>query len=122
MLLSDIHNSEIQKRKDLADDEVMSVVSTSVKRHQDSISQFREGGREDLASKEEQELLLLQSYLPPTMSETELQKTVAETIAEIKAAGSEPNLGAVMKALMPKVKGRAPGNMISDLVKKELVK
>lgn len=122
MLLSDIHNSEIQKRKELVDDEVMSVISSSVKRHQDSIIQFRSGGREDLALREEQELRLLQSYLPPSVPEEELRKTVVETITEIKASGSEPNLGVVMKSLMPKVKGRAPGNIISDLVKEELAK
>lgn len=119
LLLSEIHNLEIEKRGPLTDDETAALFLRSVKRHEDSVAQFRKGGREDLAAKEESELQIIRSYLPPALTEAELQTLVRGVIAQAEAQGSA-NLGAVMKILAPAVKGRASGQAVSELVKKEL--
>lgn len=122
LLLSDIHNLEIQKKREASDDDVLAVLGKSMKTRQDSVAQFRQGGREDLASREEAELEIVQSYLPSAVGEEELRELVSETVAELKRSGQSLNLGLAMKAVMPKVKGRAPGQQISETVKRELEK
>lgn len=122
LILSEVHNREIEKRKALLDDEVQSLLAQSVKRHQDSIDQFQKGGRADLAAKEEAEQKIITSYLPPAMPPAELEALVKAAVAEARAANASVNLGAVMKILMPEVKGRASGQAVSELVKQELSK
>ncbi len=119
LLLSDIHNQEIQKKRELSDDEVLGVLQGRVKKHQDSISQFAAGNRADLVEKERSELALIQAYLPEPLSGSELRALVKEIITEVQAAGAA-DFGKVMKALMPKVKGRAAGILVSQIVKEEL--
>lgn len=121
LLLSDIHNLEIQKRKELSEEDILNILGQSAKKHKDSLAQFRQGGREDLAAKEEAELKIIESYLPPALAETELQELVQAAVEEAKARNpSLPNLGAVMKILKPKITGRASGHIVSEMVKKEL--
>lgn len=123
LLLSEIHNLEIQKRKALlADDEVQALLAQSVKRHQDSLDQFRKGGREDLAKKETDEQKIIQSYLPPALSPAELETLVQKAVLAAKTSTLSPALGEVMKILMPQVKGRSSGQAVADLVKRALAK
>lgn len=119
MVLAAIKNKELDKRAELADADVMAVLQTLAKQRQESIDMYRQGNRPELAAKEETELKLIQSYLPQQLDDGELAKLVAEAIAETGAA-KPADMGKVMKALAPKVAGRADGRRVSDAVKKTL--
>jgi len=119
-LRAQIKNILIEKRVDkLQDADVVVVIKKQVKQRQDSIEQYTQGGRKDLADKEASELEILKTYLPEEMSEAEVEKLVQEAITESKAA-SMKDMGNVMKALMPKVSGRADNKLVSEVVKKAL--
>lgn len=119
LLLSDIHNLEIAKKGLAGEDEVLAILRKSVKKHEDSISQFRQGNRPDLADKEEQELKLIKKYLPEPLAPAELLALVEKAVAKTGASGPK-DFGKVMKELMPKIQGRAEGSRISELVKSQL--
>ena len=122
MLKAAIMNAAIEKsgaQSQLSDAEATQVIRRQVKQRQDSIESFEKGGRGELAAKEKKELSILQSYLPQQMSADELSKIVRETIAEVGAT-SKAQMGAVMKALQPKVAGRADGKTLSAAVQKQL--
>lgn len=124
MLLSAITYSEIQKGGagyEATDEDVLSSIQKEVKQRKDSIEQFRNAGRQELADKEIKELEILQAYLPVQMSEDQIREIVKETIHEINAK-SVTDMGKVMGALMPKVKGKADGTIVSKIVKEELSK
>ncbi len=103
----------------LDDAEATQVIRKQVKQRQDSIESFEKGGRAELAAKEKVELEILQHYLPAAMSAEELSRLVRETIAEVGAT-SRAQMGAVMKALGPKVAGRADGKTLSQEVQRQL--
>jgi len=111
----------LQKESQLNDEEVLLAIGTEVKRRKDSIKQYQDGGRPELAAQEEAELKILSVYLPEQMGEDEVRKIVIESIKEAGAAGAQ-DLGKVMKVLMPKVKGKADGNLVNQIVKEELGK
>jgi uncharacterized protein YqeY len=121
MLIAEIKNEEIAKKKrgKLTDEEIQAVVSRAVKRHNDSIESYRQGGREDLVKKEEAELKILQSYLPKQMSQEELEKIVNEAIFKINTT-SLSDFGKVMGIVMKQVKGKADGKVVGGIVKKRL--
>lgn len=122
MLLSAINYYEIQKGGagyTATDEDVLSVIEKEVKQHRDSIEQFKTGGREDLVAKEQTELAVLTKYLPEQMPETEVQKLVDEAVAAT-GAKTPQEMGKVMGYLMPKVKGKADGTLVSRLVKEKL--
>lgn len=114
-----IKRQEVDTRKELDDQAIIAILNNQAKQRRDSIEQFAKGGRADLAAKEEAELKILQSYLPEQLSAGDLEKIVLDTIKESGAAGMK-DLGAVMKALMPKVAGRADGGALSALVRQKL--
>lgn len=103
----------------LTDEQVVQVVSAYAKQRRDSIDSYEKGGRDDLAAKERSELALLTDYLPQQMSEEEVAKIVDEAVAE-SGATQPKDMGAVMKLVMPKVKGRADGKLVNELVKSRL--
>lgn len=121
MLISAIRNKEITLRKDgqaeLSDEQVLEVISSEVKKRRDSIEAYISGGRQELADKENSEIKILEKYLPEQMSDEELEKVVKEVIG----AGDE-NFGKVMGQVMAKVKGKADGGKVGEMVKKLLVK
>jgi uncharacterized protein YqeY len=119
LLKSDICYKEIEKGKELSEEEVLEVLSSAAKKHRDSIEQFRKGGREDLVKQEEDELKLILGYMPEQLGTEELGKLVEEAITESGAEG-EKDMGKVMKVLMPKVKGKADGKAVSLLVSSRL--
>lgn len=122
MLISGVTYYEINKGGagyEATDEDVLSVVNTQVKQRKDSIEQFEKAGRQDLADKEKKEMALLQVYLPEQMSEEEVRKLVKEAVAQVGAA-SPADMGKVMGALMPKVKGKADGSLVSKIVKESL--
>jgi uncharacterized protein YqeY len=104
---------------ELSDPEAAQVIRKQVKQRQDSIESFEKGGRTELAEKEREELSILNTYLPQSMSRDEVAKVVRETIGEIGAT-SKAQMGAVMKALQAKVAGRVDGKTLSGEVQKQL--
>ncbi len=119
MLKSAVKYREIEVMKPLDDAGVLGVIASEIKRRRDSVEQYKAGARQDLVEKEEAEIGILQSYLPQQLSEAELRAKVDEVIARTGAKGPK-DMGAVMKALMPDVQGRAEGKAVSDMVKQRL--
>lgn len=119
MLMTSIRNAEVERGHELADDEVVEVTAKEAKRRRESIEAYTSAGREDLAAKERAELDVLALYLPAQLSDEELAAIVDEAIAETGAT-SPKEMGAVMKAVMAKVKGRADGGAVSAKVKERL--
>lgn len=118
-VITEIKNQEVEKGKELSDEEIMKLIKKQVKMREDSIEQFEKAGRIDLVDKEKKELELLKEYLPEELSEEELNKIVEETIKEVEAF-SKKDFGKVMKAVMQKVQGRADGKKINETVSKFL--
>ncbi|MGE0614864.1 MAG: GatB/YqeY domain-containing protein [Bacteriovoracia bacterium] len=114
-----IRKKEVDDRVDLDDAGIQKVIMTLAKQRQDSIDQFKKGGREDLVAAETAELSFLQSYLPQQLGDDELSKLVADAVAEAQAT-TPKDMGKVMKVLLPKVQGRADGKRISEFVSKKL--
>ena len=108
ILKSEIRYKEIDKRSDLSNDEVISVLSSSIKRRKDSIEQFEKGGRGDLVSQEKAELEVIWGYMPEQLTEEKLSGIINLAIKEANATGPS-DLGKVMKLIMPQVKGKADG-------------
>ncbi len=136
MLLAAIFNKEKEKRarlskteeiekleelSKLTDEEVLEVISSEVKKHKDSIEQYEKGNRPDLVEGEKKELEILMSYLPEQMSQEDIRKLVKEKIDELGASGPK-DIGKVMGALMPQLKGRAEGNLVNKIVQEALGK
>ncbi|MDD5005251.1 MAG: GatB/YqeY domain-containing protein [Candidatus Omnitrophica bacterium] len=121
-LRSQLKNAAIEKRKDKLDDsEVIVVIKKQVKQRQDSIEQFKSGGRLDLANKEQGELEILKTYLPQELSKEEVEKIIEETIVQLCASGIK-DMGKVMKEVTPKVAGRVDNKFLSDSVRARLTK
>lgn len=114
-----IRKKEIDTRTDLNDDGVLLIIQSLVKQRQDSIEQFKTGGREDLVTREEAELGFLKTFMPPPMDKNELSQLVDWAIQEVKASTLK-DMGSVMKLLMPRVLGRADGKQINQLIKEKL--
>ena len=114
-----IRKKEIDDKIMLDDAGVQKIISSSMKQRQDSIEQFKQGGRQDLVTKEEAELKFLLSYMPTQMDEAEVRKLVDWAVTEAKAAGPK-DMGNVMKLLMPKLQGRADGKLVNQLVKERI--
>ncbi|HET9596789.1 MAG TPA: GatB/YqeY domain-containing protein [Anaeromyxobacteraceae bacterium] len=118
-LKSAIKYREIELMKPLDDAGVHQVIGSEIKRRRDAVEQYRAGKREDLASKEEAEIAILQAYLPAQLSPEELAKVVDAVIARVGAQGPK-DMGKVMKELLPEVQGKAEGKAVSELVKQRL--
>ncbi len=119
LIRSAIHNAEISQKETLDDDGVIAILSRMVRQHQESISEFKKGNRGDLVEKEETELAIVREYLPPQMTAEEITKLAKEAID--KTGASEPNhMGKVMGSLMPQVKGKADGSLVSRIVRELL--
>lgn len=113
-------NREVEKGRPLDEPESQQVIASLIKQRRDSIEQFRKGGREDLASREAEEITALEAYLPPPIAGAELEAAIDAVIAETGAASAK-DMGRVMKAVMNRLAGRAvDGKQISDLVRGKL--
>lgn len=124
MLITGITYYEINKGGagyEATDEDVLAVVDKQVKQRKDSIEQFEKAGRQDLADKEKKEMEMLNKYLPEQMPEEEVRKIIEETIAGLGNV-SMGDMGKVMGAIMPKLKGKADGNLVSRIVKETLTK
>jgi uncharacterized protein len=117
--LAEVKNAMIDKRRPLEDNEVVNILRSGVKKRQESIEMFAKGGRQDLVDKESAEIKVLEAFLPAAMAAAELEVLVAAAIAETGAA-SMKDIGKVMKAVLPRVAGRADGSEINKLIRAKL--
>ncbi|MGH8311248.1 MAG: GatB/YqeY domain-containing protein, partial [Steroidobacteraceae bacterium] len=109
----------VERMHELGDDEVLEIAGREAKRRRESIQAFGDAGRDELVAKETAELAVLNEYLPAALTEAEIAELVDEAVAETGAT-TPKEMGAVMKALMPKVRGRADGSAVSAAVKARL--
>ena len=116
MLRSEIRNTEIEKSGDLDDDEIVKLVSTAIKKRKDSARQYKEAGREDLASKELDEIKVLEKYMPEQLSEDEIRNIVENEISKLDSPDKK-YFGQVMKVVMAEVGNRADGKLVNRIVK-----
>lgn len=114
-----LKNAEIEARGELAEESAARVLRGLVKQHRESIEQFRAGGRDDLVAREEEEMAVLEAYLPAPLDEAAVEAAVAEAIAEEGAAGPG-DLGKVMRAAMPRMGGRADGKVVRAIAQRLL--
>lgn len=120
MMKSAVKLKEVEKMKALEEAEVIAVLNTLVKQRKDSIEQFRKGGREELAQKEEAEIKIIEEYLPAAASEDDIRQAVEQAVQETGAA-SMKDMGKVMKAALAHLAGKsADGARVSQLVKEKL--
>jgi hypothetical protein len=120
MMKAAVKYKEIEKMKDLDQGEVIAVLNTLVKQRKDSIEQFRKGGREELARKEESEIKVIEEYLPAAASEDEIRGAIEEAVRET-GASSVKDMGKVMKAALARLAGKgADGSRVSQMVKERL--
>jgi hypothetical protein len=119
MIRTAVKNKEIDLRNKLDDDEILRVIQGMVRRSEESIEQFKAGGRVDLVEKETKEIEILRSYLPQALSKEDVVRIIDESIRETEAS-SLKDLGKVMKSVMPKLTGKADGKLINQLVKERL--
>ena len=118
-LLSEISNAEIAAQKDLQESDIEGVMSKQAQQRKDSIEAYDEAGRQDLVDKETAELNIISEYLPEQMTEVEIEGIIAETLNKVDATGPS-DMGKVMGALMPLVKGRADGKVVNAMVTAKL--
>ena len=114
-----IRQQEIDGQRELDDEAVLSVISKEVKQRRDAIEEFQKGGRDDLVRQNEAEIAILMEYLPQQMTEDEVRSAVQEAIAAT-GASTPKDMGKVMKELMLKVKGRADGKLVNQIVRERL--
>ncbi|MBI4137490.1 GatB/YqeY domain-containing protein [Candidatus Roizmanbacteria bacterium] len=121
LLLSAIQYFEIQKERDYqaTDEEITNLIQKEVKKRNEAIELYKKGNRPELAEQEEKELTVLKTYLPEQMGEEEIRKLVKEAITQ-SSATSPQEMGKVMGILMPKVKGKADGNVVNRIVMESL--
>ncbi|KXG43180.1 GatB/YqeY domain-containing protein [Tepidibacillus infernus] len=119
MIRSAIKYTEIEKQTTLSDEQILDVLTREVKQRRDSLQEFEKAGRQDLVENVQAELEILKQYLPQQLSEQELRNIIQSVIEEIGAKGKS-DMGKVMSAVMPKVKGRADGKLINQLVQEYL--
>jgi uncharacterized protein YqeY len=115
MVKAAVKNREIEIGRPLADDDVLGVIQKELKQRRDSLQAFESAGRTDLVDEVKAEIDVLMSYLPKQLSEDELRDIVQSVISELGASG-KADVGKVMSAVMPKVKGRADGRLVQSLV------
>jgi len=121
MVRAAVKNLEIDKKRELTEEEVLEVLAREVKMRRDASEEFKKAGRDDLVQASQDEIAILSAYLPKQLDEAEIRQLVRAVIAEV-GASSEKELGKVMSALMPKVKGRSDGKLVNTIVRAELAK
>ncbi|WP_394233010.1 GatB/YqeY domain-containing protein [Niallia oryzisoli] len=119
MIKASIQNEAIKLGHDLSEEEEVTVLSREVKQRKDSLHEFEKAGREDLVDKIRAELQYVELYMPEQLSEEEVTEIVKQAISET-GASSKAEMGKVMSAVMPKVKGRADGSLVNKLVQQHL--
>jgi len=116
MIRSTVKNKEIELRKPLDDGEIQKAIQGMVRKGEESVEQFKLGGRMDLVEKESKEIEILKSFLPQALTREEILKIIDETIEETQST-SLKDIGKLMKSVMPKLQGKADGKLVNQLVK-----
>ena len=119
MVKSSIQMEELNKKRELTDDEVIDVISKQIKTRKDSINEFAKGGRDDLVESTSKEIEILSTYLPEQLTEEEVNNIIDRVFEEVKPESSK-DMGKVMKAITPLVKGKADMGMVSSIIKGKL--
>lgn len=119
MLKSDIQMAELNKKSELTDDEIVSIVSKQIKMRKDSIKEFEKGNRNDLIEQSEQEIKILEKYLPEQLTEEEITDIINNVFSKVNPTSSS-DMGKIMGALTPLVKGKADMGIVSKIVKEKL--
>ncbi|WP_018702503.1 MULTISPECIES: GatB/YqeY domain-containing protein [Sporomusaceae] len=119
MVKASIRNLEIDRKKELNDEEVLDVLAKEVKMRRDSMEDFRKGNRPDLVAALEEEIAILAEYLPAQLSEEEVRALVDQAVSQAQAVTAK-DMGKVMAILMPQVKGKADGKLVNTLVRERL--
>ncbi|SPD72810.1 YqeY-like protein [uncultured Desulfobacterium sp.] len=120
MIKTSLKNLQVEKCRELQEEEIIAAISSAVRKAQEAIVEFRKGGREDLALKEEQEIKIYQGYLPQQLSSEEIEKILREVISDLSAKTSR-DIGKVMKAAMTRMAGQAQGKEVNEIARKLLV-
>ena len=115
MVKAALQNEEIKLQNPLTEEEELTVLTREVKQYKDSLLEFEKAGREDLVDKLKSEIQILETYLPEQLTEEELLAVIQQSISEVGAA-SKADMGKVMGAVLPKVKGKADGSQVNRLV------
>lgn len=118
-LHAQIKDATVNAGKDMTDDAVIAVVARQIKQRVDAIAQFKAAGRDDLVANEEREIAILKSYQPAQLSEAEIEALVVKAVAETGAT-TKKEMGKVMAAIMPHVKGKADGALVNKIVSSKL--
>ncbi len=121
MLRAQIKLASIDKKDELNEAELAQVLQKETKKRKEAIEMFQQGNRQDLVKKEESELEIISTYLPEPLSDKDLDKIITEAIESLQVT-SEKDMGRVMGAIMPKVKGKADGKVVQQKVKEHLAK
>ena len=119
MLKTAIRNKEVELKHPLSEAELLAVINSQAKQRRDAAAEFQKAGRQDLASKEEEELSVLLSFLPAQLTPEELEAEVARIIAQV-GASSPKDMGKVMKTAMAELAGRADGKVVQEIVRRRL--
>ena len=119
MLKTAIRRAEVEKMRELSDDEIIAVIASEAKKRRQSIEEFAKGGRDDLVEQEKRELAILEAYLPRQLTEEEIEQMAREAISQVGATDPR-QVGQVMRVLMPKLKGRADGGLVNRIVREIL--
>ena len=119
MLLAAIMNKELAKGKEATQEEIIEIIFSELKKRKESVLAFEKGNRKDLADKERAEIKVLEKYLPEQMPEDELRKIIKEAVGKTGAT-TVKDMGKVMAEIMPQIKGKADGSLVSKIVKESL--
>lgn len=119
LVRAEITNAEIERGRELGDDEVLAVIAKQAKQRRESVAEFVKGARQDLVDQEEEELQILLSYLPAQMSRDEIEVAARQVIAEVGAT-SMAQMGEVMRRLMSQLKGKVDGSLVNQVVREIL--
>jgi uncharacterized protein len=119
LVLAGVKNEEIDKRAELSEEEMLTVLAREARKRKESIEEFGKGGRQDLVDKEQRELTIIEEYMPEQLSEDEVSDLIDKVIAEVGAT-SAGDLGKVMGKLMPQLKGKADGKKVNQIVRERL--
>jgi len=119
MLKTALKNLQVEKGRDLSDEEIQSVISSLIRKGKESAKEFRNGNREDLAVKEEKEIQIFYEYLPQQLTPEQIEATLRDIISELSAEGPK-DMGNVMKAAMAKMAGQAQGKEVNEIARRLL--
>ncbi len=119
LMLAAFKQAEVDRQKELSAEDALAILMTEAKKRREAIEEMEKAGREELAAQERYELSVIEAYLPQQMSREEIEQLVREVIAEVGAT-TPKDMGRVMKAIMPRVKGKADGKLVNGIVRELL--